>query len=107
MIDVNIDGVTNNIDLSTNLTTSAIVSQVVNKGDIITVDVNTVNDAVGLKISLLGEVEIATLGYTPTSGNSASRPVTTQVGFQYFDTDLGYPIYWNGSSYVDSTGGTV
>ena len=41
------------------------------------------------------------------SGSSAGRPVGVEVGFQYFDTDLGKPIYWDGSQWVDANGTAV
>lgn len=41
------------------------------------------------------------------SGTTADRPAVTEVGFQYFDTDLGKPIYWDGSQWVDATGTAV
>lgn len=43
-------------------------------------------------------------------GNTASRPDFLDVsdtGYQYFDTDLGYLIVWNGANWVDATGTTV
>jgi hypothetical protein len=45
---------------------------------------------------------------TPYSGITADRPIQNiAVGQFYFDTDLGYPIWYNGTNWVDSTGGTV
>jgi hypothetical protein len=41
------------------------------------------------------------------SGNTASRPVSVDVGFPYFDTDLGFPIWWKGAVWVDASGATV
>ena len=29
------------------------------------------------------------------------------VGYQYFDTTLSKPIWWNGTAWVDATGATV
>jgi hypothetical protein len=44
----------------------------------------------------------------PESGITASRPITDlQVGQQYFDTTLGYPIWWDGSDWVDASGTVV
>lgn len=42
-------------------------------------------------------------------GATASRPTltATDVGAQYFDTNLGKPIYWNGSAWRDATGTAV
>jgi len=41
------------------------------------------------------------------SGTTADRPTVKEIGFQYFDTDLGKPIYWDGSQWVDANGTAV
>ena len=41
------------------------------------------------------------------SGDTSSRPSSPATGEMYFDTDLGYPIWYDGSDWVDSTGTTV
>lgn len=42
------------------------------------------------------------------AGSTAERPASPAIGFQYFDTDLGKPIYYNASGvWVDSTGVAV
>ena len=39
------------------------------------------------------------------SGVSGARPTRgLWVGRPYFDTTLGYPIWWNGTAWVDATG---
>ena len=35
---------------------------------------------------------------------TANRPTATGVGQIYFDTTLGRPIWWNGTTWVDATG---
>ena len=41
----------------------------------------------------------------PASGTTANRPTENlQVGQYYFDTSLGYPIYWNGTDWVSALG---
>jgi hypothetical protein len=41
----------------------------------------------------------------PASGDTASRPVARlAVGQFYFDTDLGFPVWWNGTDWVDASG---
>lgn len=40
-------------------------------------------------------------------GNTANRPSNPKLGQDYFDTELGKPIWWNGSNWVDSTGTSV
>ena len=44
---------------------------------------------------------------TCVNGDSASRPLSPPAGFQYFDTTLGYPVWYNGSVYVNALGGPV
>lgn len=41
------------------------------------------------------------------SGPSSGRPAGKQVGYSYFDTTLGKPIWWKGSVWVDATGTMV
>ena len=41
-------------------------------------------------------------------GTTDERPVSgILTGFQYFDTTLGKPIYYNGTNWVDATGTIV
>lgn len=46
-----------------------------------------------------------------TCGPTENRPTyytrDYEVGFQYFDTTLGKPIWWNNGKWVDATGATV
>ena len=45
---------------------------------------------------------------TPASGTSANRPTENlQIGQFYFDTDVGLPIWWNGSDWIDAAGNVV
>jgi len=44
---------------------------------------------------------------TISFGTTAGRPLTSQIGFQYFDTTIGKPIWWNGLNWIDSAGTTV
>lgn len=41
------------------------------------------------------------------SGPSAGRPTSVVTGEPYFDTDLGLPIWWNGTAWVNATGAPV
>lgn len=38
------------------------------------------------------------------AGPSSARPMSPTIGFQFFDTTIGRPVYWNGSFWVDSEG---
>jgi hypothetical protein len=45
---------------------------------------------------------------TPEYGTTALRPVLgLQIGQFYFDTTLGYPIWWNGTVWKNASGTTV
>lgn len=42
------------------------------------------------------------------SGATADRPTENiYVGKLYFDTDLGIPVWWNGTDWIDATGAVV
>ena len=42
---------------------------------------------------------------TPQNGITADRPtLNLQVGQFYFDTTLGYPVWYDGTDWVDATG---
>ena len=42
-------------------------------------------------------------------GSTSSRPTLTSddIGYQYFDTTLKKPLFWDGTNWVDATGVTV
>jgi hypothetical protein len=45
---------------------------------------------------------------TPQNGATADRPTQNlQIGQFYFDTTLGYPIWYDGTDWVDATGTVV
>ena len=45
---------------------------------------------------------------TPENGTTANRPTQNlQVGQFYFDTTLGYPIWYNGTVWKNASGTTV
>lgn len=41
------------------------------------------------------------------SGSTALRPQLVDIGYQYFDTTLNKPIFWNGENWVDYTGNVL
>ena len=41
------------------------------------------------------------------SGITSNRPTNVLVGFQYFDTTVNKPIFWDVSKWIDATGATV
>jgi hypothetical protein len=40
-------------------------------------------------------------------GSTSERPSSPPLGFSFYDTSLGKPIWWNGSSWTDANGATV
>jgi len=45
---------------------------------------------------------------TPDYGTTVNRPTANQqIGQFYFDTTLGYPIWWNGTKWVNYNGTVV
>lgn len=45
---------------------------------------------------------------TPDNGAKTQRPtLNLQIGWQFFDTTLGYPIWWNGKAWVNASGTVV
>ncbi len=65
-------------------------------------------DGTRARIDLLGSTEI--VGLSSESGLTVARPGTLgagDAGYQFFDTTLGQPIWWDGSAWVDATGSSV
>lgn len=63
-------------------------------------------------ISAAVSTDLFNVGSSPVnqarSGSTANRPSTfLYVGFPYWDTTLGKPIWWNGTVWKDATGSTV
>lgn len=52
-------------------------------------------------------LQVVSRKYVTLNGVSASRPTSSVTGQFYFDTTLGKPVWWNGTSFVDATGTTV
>lgn len=49
--------------------------------------------------------------YIPKSGTSENRPdgntINIPSGFEYFDTTIGKPIWWNGVNWIDVNGNEI
>jgi hypothetical protein len=43
----------------------------------------------------------------PGVGATASRPLKPRLGLSYFDATIGLPIWWNGTAWVNASGGAV
>ena len=42
--------------------------------------------------------------YVTLNGTTANRPVSSVTGQRCFDTSIGRPVYWSGSTWVDGAG---
>lgn len=51
--------------------------------------------------------QVVSRKYVNLNGTSANRPTSSIVGQFYFDTTLGFPIWWDGVSFVDAQGNVV
>ena len=45
--------------------------------------------------------------YVNLNGVTATRPSTSILGQQYFDTTIGKPVWWDGTEFVDATGSSA
>ena len=47
--------------------------------------------------------------YAADSGTTALRPTlaSDDIGYEYFDTTLGLPVWWDGSDWLDATGASA
>ena len=47
----------------------------------------------------------APVGAMYRAGTTAERPASPLgIGMMFFDTTLGFPVFWDGTQYVDATG---
>lgn len=82
--------------------------------DLDTINPSTYYDTIYLFTDKIGAYKIGEIGNLKNAkyrgqltGASDSRPTDIAKGFQYFDTTLNKPIWWNGSAWVDATGAEV
>lgn len=52
-------------------------------------------------------LQVVNRKYVTLNGVSSLRPNSPVIGQFYFDTDLGYPIWYNGANWVKYDGTTV
>jgi hypothetical protein len=55
----------------------------------------------------MDDLQVVNRKFVTLHGTSANRPTSSVVGQFYYDTTLDKPIWWNGTSFVDATGGAV
>lgn len=89
------------------------------KGETITIPENSVLNFIGgaigngtiignkTKVINLNVDRIVLSGTWFDSETTSNRPTNVLVGFQYFDTTINKPIFWDGSKWIDATGATV
>lgn len=106
-------------DFTKNNTIYNIVRYIDLKGETITIPENSVlnfiRGAIGngtiignkTKVINLNVDRIVLSGTWFDSGTTSNRPTNVLVGFQYFDTTINKPIFWDGSKWIDATGATV
>lgn len=106
-------------DFTKNNTIYNIVRYIDLKGETITIPENSVLNFIGgaigngtiignkTKVINLNVDRIVLSGTWFDSGTTSNRPTNVLVGFQYFDTTINKPIFWDGSKWIDATGATV
>lgn len=106
-------------DFTKNNTIYNIVRYIDLKGETLTIPENSVLNFIGgaigngtiignkTKVINLNVDRIVLSGTWFDSGTTSNRPTNVLVGFQYFDTTINKPIYWDGSKWIDATGATV
>jgi hypothetical protein len=57
--------------------------------------------------AVTGHLLVSRVRTDSASGTTAQRPTVGVIGFRYFDTTLGIPIFWNGAAWVNASGGVV
>lgn len=106
-------------DFTKNNTIYNIVRYIDLKGETLTIPENSVLNFIGgaigngtivgnkTKVINLNVDRIVLSGTWFNSGVTSNRPTNVLVGFEYFDTTVNKPIFWDGSKWVDATGATV
>lgn len=65
---------------------------------------NTMDSALSLTTKQYVDDSVSAVS---SSGTTANRPASPATGAMYFDTDLGHPIWYSGTGWVDATGTAV
>lgn len=107
------------INSTINNTIYNIVRYIDLKGETLTIPENSVLNFIGgaigngtiignkTKVINLNVDRIILSGTWFDSGITSNRPTNVLVGFQYFDTTVNKPIFYDGSKWIDATGATV
>ena len=52
-------------------------------------------------------LQVTSRKFVTLNGTTANRPRGSILGQFYFDTTLGQPIWWDGTSFVDASGNVI
>ena len=50
------------------------------------------------------DLQVVNRKYVTANGLTADRPATPITGQFYFDTTLGFPVWWDGADWVNASG---
>jgi hypothetical protein len=53
------------------------------------------------------DLQVVNRGYVTLNGTTANRTRASVLGQFYYDTTIGKPVWWNGSTFKDAAGNTV
>lgn len=117
LLDQNFSGVNNkfninreDINLVSSIRNNTLVKDIVKYIDYKDIPtLNMVANLGGVSIEYIkGKPVISGDMYVSKMGTTQERPANIiNKGFQYFDTTINKPIYWDGSKWIDATGATV
>ena len=117
LLDQNFSGVNNkfninreDINLVSSIRNNTLVKDIVKYIDYKDIPtLNMVANLGGVSIEYIkGKPVISGDMYVSKMGTTQERPANIiNKGFQYFDTTINKPIFWDGSKWIDATGATV
>ena len=93
------------IQLSLNQINNTITT-LVNRCNSYDQSIENINTAINQLSTRVSTIEDNSVNYGPTE-DRPEMTIESDYGKAYFDTTLGYMIYWNGSNWVDSTGSII
>lgn len=52
-------------------------------------------------------LQVVNRNYVTQNGSTANRPTSSITGLSYYDTSIGKPVWWSGTTWKDSQGNVV
>lgn len=49
-------------------------------------------------------LQVTSRRFVTLNGSTTNRPVGSVIGQFYLDTQVGKPVWWNGTTFIDATG---